>query len=74
MREESLTNKIRSLKEKDAVAKSSKKQLEDYIEASKLFDELVEKGYTQKRGYNLMTIDKTPFRIEVVNSNIASLF
>ena len=46
---------ILSIEEDSLVGK--KEQMQSFMEASKMFDELVTKGYAKRRGYTLRSAD-----------------
>lgn len=58
MERKDLTKEIKDLKIDKPVSVDFKAQLKSFLAASKLFDEMIESGLVEKRGYNLMSIEK----------------
>jgi hypothetical protein len=57
---EQLSDKIKKIQELRKNDAESEDRLRQIGEMNKKFQQLVEKGLTKPRGYNLMTIDEIP--------------
>lgn len=53
----SITNTLKKVVKENEVKKEEISVVKGYYEAIKVYDNLVKDGLTQKRGYNLKTID-----------------
>jgi hypothetical protein len=58
MEKEKLEKRIARLEIEKSTSKNAKDKLDDYIAASKIFEELLNKGLAKNRGFNLMSIEK----------------
>ncbi|WP_394666169.1 hypothetical protein [uncultured Chryseobacterium sp.] len=55
---EKLEKKIEKLASEQVIKGNPKEKLEEYLAASKVFDDLVKQGFAKRRGFNLLSIDK----------------
>lgn len=58
MEKEKLEKQIEKLASEQVIKGNPKEKLDEYLAASKTFDELVKKGLAKRRGFNLLSIDK----------------
>ena len=59
MEKQKLEKQIAQLEISKSISNNdAKDKLEDYIAASKIFEDMVNKGLAKKRGFNLLSIEK----------------
>jgi hypothetical protein len=58
MKKDKIEKKIEQLTSEQALKNSPKERLEEYLAASKTFEDLVARGLAKRRGFNLLSIDK----------------